>query len=216
MQEILDKAIEWYEGYFGQDYPFSKYDSIYVPEFNWGAMEHPGCVTFHEGLIFKQKVTEKRRNRRAITITHELAHMWFGNLVTMEWWNDLWLNESFADFICYLCLTKYTIKNPLCNQWVDFNDSKQWGYQEDCHTTTHPIAGPIGDTQIAENAFDGISYSKGAATLRQLCSIITEENFSLALKNYFEKYKWGNATLENLISEMDNIVKEKKIDLDLI
>jgi len=109
-------------------------------------MEHPGCVTFHEALVFKQKETEKRRNRRAVTITHELAHMWFGNLVTMEWWNDLWLNESFADFICYLSLTKYTIKKPLYNQWVDFNDSKQWGYQEDCHTTTHPIAGPIADT----------------------------------------------------------------------
>jgi len=121
MTEVLNKAIEFYENFFNYPYPFSKYDSVYCPEFNWGAMEHPGCVTFLERYIFKEKAKERSRAYRAATITHELAHMWFGNLVTMDWWDDLWLNESFADFICYFCMTKFKTEVPLTDPWISFN-----------------------------------------------------------------------------------------------
>jgi aminopeptidase N len=128
LTEVLNKSIEFYEKMFNQPYPFSKYDSVFVPEFNWGAMEHPGCVTFIERYIFKEPVSLSRKFYRDSTVAHELAHMWFGNLVTMEWWDDLWLNESFADYISFLCLSKINLSFETSNSWVEFNDSKQWGY----------------------------------------------------------------------------------------
>ena len=124
IQQIIIEAIEHYQDLFLTDYPFEKCDTVFVPEFNWGAMENSGCVTYNEMYLFKEEVSDQMRLKRAHTITHELGHMWFGNLVTMQWWNDLWLNESFADFICYLCLTKFTLKEPLGDSWVDFNISK--------------------------------------------------------------------------------------------
>jgi len=126
MHSILNGSIPIYEKLFGIEFPFKKYDTVFCPEYNYGAMENPGCITFTEKYLFKNEVSRVRRNFRANTITHELAHMWFGNLVTMNWWDDLWLNESFADFISHLCLSKLKLKDNdiLDNPWISFNHSK--------------------------------------------------------------------------------------------
>lgn len=203
MFEITNKSMEFYEGFFQTDFPFSKYDQVFCPEYNSGAMEHPGAVTINDTYIYRDKVGSDSLSYRAIVIAHEMCHMWFGDLVTMTWWEDLWLNESFADFFCYLCLDKVKLTNPLGDMNILFNSGKGSAYRCDQMKTTHPVSGVIRDTEEIMNYFDGITYSKGAAILKQLLFIIGEKAFSRALGVYFGKYKWENARLEDFISALN-------------
>ena len=164
--ELTRQGFEFYEKQFGTPYPFGKYDQLFVPEFNAGAMENAGAVTFLESYVFRSKVTDALVERRAITILHELAHMWFGDLVTMRWWNDLWLNESFAEFMSTLAAAEAT---EFTQAWTTFASlEKSWAYRQDQLPSTHPIVAEIRDLEDVQVNFDGITYAKGASVLRQL------------------------------------------------
>ncbi len=195
-------GFAFYENVFDLAYPFEKYDQIAVVDYNWGAMENPGAVTFKEDrFVFRSKVTERLYAWRTSTILHEMAHMWFGDMVTMEWWDDIWLNESFAEFISYLALAEST---PFTNSWVSFNiDIKNWGYRQDQLSTTHSVATDAPDVETASTNFDGISYAKGASILKQLFSYVGRDNFIAAIKAYFAKHAWGNTTLKDLLVELE-------------
>jgi aminopeptidase N len=199
--EFNKKGIEFYESIFNLDYPFGKLDTIFCPEYTVGAMEYPGAVTYTERLLPRNKNTTSMVSLRGSVILHELAHMWFGNAVTMRWWNGLWLNESFADFVCYLAWANIRDKLdfPTYDAWLTFMTRKGWGYKEDQEATTHQIACEVCNTQVADNIFDGITYSKGAASMRQLTALIGEDKFSAALSEYFQNHKWANTDLKDLL-----------------
>ncbi|CAM00662.1 aminopeptidase N [Saccharopolyspora erythraea NRRL 2338] len=186
---------------FGVPYPFGKYDQCFVPEFNAGAMENAGCVTFLEDYVFRSRVTGYLYERRSETVLHEMAHMWFGDLVTMRWWDDLWLNESFATWASVLAqvgATQYT------NAWTTFASvEKSWAYRQDQLPSTHPVAADIPDLQAVEVNFDGITYAKGASVLKQLVAYVGLENFLAGLKVYFDRHAWGNATLDDLLVALE-------------
>jgi aminopeptidase N len=200
--EVTKQGFTFFEEEFGLAYPFEKYDQLAVPEFNAGAMENSGCVTFAEDyFVFRSKVTDRNYNWRANTILHEMAHMWFGDLVTMVWWNDLWLNESFAEWASYTALGRAT---RFTNSWVTFNaERKNWAYRQDQLSSTHPIVADVPDLMAARNNLDGITYAKGASALQLLANYCGEENFITGLRRYFAKHQWGNATLADLISELE-------------
>jgi len=199
---LTKQGFAFYEEQFGVPYPFEKYDQLFVPEFNAGAMENAGCVTMLEDYIFRSKPTEAMVERRAITVLHELAHMWFGDLVTMKWWNDLWLNESFAEFMSHLAAVSNT---RFTHAWTTFGASeKTWAYRQDQLPSTHPIVAPINDLQDVQVNFDGITYAKGASVLRQLVAWVGQEEFMRALRSYFEKHSWSNATLADLLAELES------------
>jgi aminopeptidase N len=196
--ELTTQGLDFYSELFAQPYPFTKYDQVFVPEYNSGAMENVGCVTYNEAYLFRDPPTDNQRLDRGETFLHELAHMWFGNLVTMRWWNDLWLNESFATYISYLCLTSAT---RFRNAWKVFNYRiKRWAYQTDQLPTTHPIAGSAADTEIAFLNFDGITYGKGASVLKQLAKYIGPDAFRDGMRLYFRRHGWGNATLADFLA----------------
>ncbi|MCB2412795.1 aminopeptidase N [Demequina sp. TTPB684] len=201
---ILDdtqKGFTFYEEKFGMDYPFEKYDQIFVPEFNAGAMENAGCVTFLEDYVFRSKPAQARVERRTVTVLHELAHMWFGDLVTMKWWNDLWLNESFAEFTSTLATVKTT---KWVNNWVTFNSlEKSWAYRQDQLPSTHPIMAEIRDLEDVEVNFDGITYAKGASVLKQLVYWVGEDEFFAGVAEYMRKHHHANATLNDLLVELE-------------
>ena len=199
MFELTRQGFEFYEEQFKTPYPFEKYDQLFVPEFNAGAMENAGCVTYLETYVFRSKVAEALRERRAITVLHELAHMWFGDLVTMKWWNDLWLNESFAEFMSHLALAEAT---KYAEGWTGFMVRKDWGLKQDQLPTTHPITAEIRDLADVEVNFDGITYAKGASVLRQLVSYVGRDAFFAGLHEYLTKHSYANATLEDLLSEL--------------
>ncbi|EAS02835.3 peptidase M1 family aminopeptidase (macronuclear) [Tetrahymena thermophila SB210] len=203
--EITNECMRFFVEFFGYPYPFEKYDQIFCPEFNCGAMENAGLVTFNDTrFVFKEEISDTRMTVFLNVIAHELCHHWFGNLVTMKWWNDLWLNESFADFMGHFVLTKISSKiRRIADGFVLFNNRKVWGYNTDQQITTHPIAGDVPNTEVAENIFDGITYAKGASTLRQLLSLIGEQNFSSAMKRYFNKFAFKNADLNDFIENLD-------------
>ena len=200
--DLTKRGFAFFEEEFGLAYPFAKYDQIAVAEFNSGAMENAGCVTFNEdSFIFRSKAAEEEYNWRANTILHEMAHMWFGDLVTMRWWDDLWLNESFAEWASYTALDKAT---RFSNSWAAFNtERKNWAYRQDQLSSTHPVATDMTDMDAVRANFDGISYAKGASVLRQLVVYIGEENFVAALKVYFAKHAWKNTTLNDLLVELE-------------
>ncbi len=201
MFEITKQGFDYFERAFDYPYPFGKYDQLFVPEFNAGAMENAGCVTFSESYVFRSKVTASRRERRAATILHEMAHMWFGDLVTMQWWDDLWLNESFAE---YVALVAQVAATRFTNGFVTFSDSeKTWAYRQDQLPTTHPVAADCPDVESAEVNFDGISYAKGASVLRQLVAWVGEEKFFKGLRSYFRRYEYGNADLTGFLEELE-------------
>jgi aminopeptidase N len=196
--EITQQGLDFYAELFDQAYPFAKYDQLFVPEYNSGAMENVGAVTYNEMFLFRDPPTDNDRLDRGEVLLHELAHMWFGNLVTMRWWDDLWLNESFATYISYLALTEAT---RFDNAWKVFNtDIKRWAYQQDQLVTTHPISGAADDTEIAFLNFDGITYGKGASVLKQLVKTIGRDGFRDGMRLYFRRHGWGNATLRDFLA----------------
>ena len=197
--DITRAGFTFFEDAYGIPYPFKTYDQIFVPEYNAGAMENAGCVTFRDQYIFRTRPTTADLEARANTILHELAHMWFGDLVTMKWWNDLWLNESFAEFMSHLALaeaTKYT------EGWTGFMVRKDWGLKQDQLPTTHPITAEIRDLADVEVNFDGITYAKGASVLRQLVSYVGRDAFFAGLHEYLTKHSYANATLDDLLTEL--------------
>ncbi|TDP96404.1 aminopeptidase N [Labedaea rhizosphaerae] len=195
------QGFGFYHDNFGVPYPFGKYDQCFVPEFNAGAMENAGCVTFLEDYVFRSRVTRYAYERRCETVLHEMAHMWFGDLVTMRWWDDLWLNESFATFASVLCQATATEYD---SAWTSFaNVEKSWAYRQDQLPSTHPIAADIADLQAVEVNFDGITYAKGASVLKQLVAYVGQANFMSGLRVYFAKHAWGNATLADLLSALE-------------
>ncbi|UPK63823.1 aminopeptidase N [Rhodococcus pyridinivorans] len=195
------QGFGFYHANFGIPYAFGKYDQLFVPEFNAGAMENAGAVTFLEDYVFRSKVTRYSYERRAETVLHEMAHMWFGDLVTMRWWDDLWLNESFATFASVLCqasATEYT------NAWTTFaNVEKSWAYRQDQLPSTHPIAADIPDLAAVEVNFDGITYAKGASVLKQLVAYVGQEPFLAGLREYFRDHAYGNATFDDLLAALE-------------
>ena len=199
---ITKQGFAYFEQVFGLAYPFEKYDQIAVVDFNWGAMENAGAVTFREDLlVFRSKVTERMYNARANTILHEMAHMWFGNMVTMKWWDDLWLNESFAEWSSYLALVEAT---KFKNSWAGFNaERKNWAYRQDQLSSTHPIAADMIDIDTVKANFDGITYAKGASVLHQLVAHVGRDNFITGLQKYFAKHAFKNTTLQDLLSELE-------------
>jgi aminopeptidase N len=195
------QGFAFYHNNFGVPYAFGKYDQLFVPEFNAGAMENAGAVTFLEDYVFRSKVTRASYERRAETVLHEMAHMWFGDLVTMQWWDDLWLNESFATFASVLCqaeATEYT------QAWTTFaNVEKSWAYRQDQLPSTHPVAAEIPDLHAVEVNFDGITYAKGASVLKQLVAYVGLESFLAGLRDYFRDHAFANATFGDLLGALE-------------
>ncbi|HEX4660243.1 MAG TPA: aminopeptidase N [Streptosporangiaceae bacterium] len=199
--EVTRQGFDFFHGAFGLRYPFGKYDQLFVPEFKAGAMENAGCVTFVEAYVFRSRVTDAYRESRAETILHEMAHMWFGDLVTMRWWDDLWLNESFATWAGTVAQAEAT-RWPAA--WTTFAQAwKAWAYRQDQLPSTHPIAADIPDIAAVEVNFDGITYAKGAAVLKQLVAHVGRENFVTGVRRYFGQHAWGNAVLGDLLAALE-------------
>ena len=204
--EILDltkRGFAYYEDLFATPYAFTKYDQIFVPEFNAGAMENAGCVTHRDDYIFRSRPVEARVERRAVTILHELAHMWFGDMVTMTWWNDLWLNESFAEFTSTLATAEITRWDQA---WTTFQTlEKGWAYNQDQLSSTHPVAAEINDLHDVEVNFDGITYAKGASVLAALVGYVGRENFFAGIQRYLSAHAYSNAELGDLLRELEAV-----------
>ena len=212
--KITMAGMKWYSKYFGYQFPFNKYDQIFCPEYNWGAMENVGLVTINERYCFKANPTRRSINLRAITILHELSHMWFGDMVTMKWWDNLWLNESFATFISHLCIEKCEeLHEKYTMSWLIFNNSKGSAYSSDQLCTTHAVMGVIKDTIEAETVFDTIVYEKGSSMVKQMYYYIGDENFSKGLSKYFSEFHWNNTEFDDFINIMVEVSGEKFKDL---
>ena len=195
------QGFAFYHQNFGTPYAFGKYDQLFVPEFNAGAMENAGAVTFLEDYVFRSRVTAAQYERRCETVLHEMAHMWFGDLVTMRWWDDLWLNESFATYASVLCQSQST---QYTNAWTTFaNLEKSWAYRQDMLPSTHPIAADIPDLAAVEVNFDGITYAKGASVLKQLVAYVGQEDFLAGLRAYFAEHAYGNAEFADLLRALE-------------
>ncbi len=199
--EVTKQGFEFFEDAFDFPYPFGKYDQCYVPEYNMGAMENAGCVTFRDEYLPRSRQTHAFYEMRANTVLHEMAHMWFGDLVTMKWWDDLWLNESFAEWAAHHSsakATKYT------EAWTGFtNARKNWAYRQDQLPSTHPIAADNYDLEAVEANFDGITYAKGASTLKQLVAWVGEDSFLQGLKAYFKKHQFSNSEFKDLLAALE-------------
>ncbi|MCM3696763.1 aminopeptidase N [Microbacterium oleivorans] len=200
--EKTRQGFAYFEDKFGVPYPFAKYDQLFVPEFNAGAMENAGAVTFTETYVFRSKVTDAVKERRVVTILHELAHMWFGDLVTMKWWNDLWLNESFAEWASTIATAEAT---EWTEAWTTFNAmEKTWAYRQDQLPSTHPVFAEINDLEDVQVNFDGITYAKGGSVLKQLAAWVGIEAFFAGVSAYFQKHAWGNTELSDLLVELES------------
>jgi aminopeptidase N len=201
---ITKAGFEVFEEHFGVPYPFADYAQVFVPEFNAGAMENAGCVTIRDEYLFRSRTTNAAYEARDNTILHELAHMWFGDLVTMTWWDDLWLNESFAEWASHFAQGKIREKGvPGDDPWATFaNSRKTWAYRQDQLPSTHPIAADMVDLEAVELNFDGITYAKGASALRQLVAFVGEEQFLAGVRAYFARHAWGNTRLTDLLGAL--------------
>ncbi|MFE7932871.1 aminopeptidase N [Streptomyces sp. NPDC057456] len=199
--EITQQCYDRYHEKFEEPYPFDSYDQAFVPEFNAGAMENPGLVTFRDEFVYRSAVTDTERQTRAMVIAHEMAHMWFGDLVTLQWWDDIWLNESFAEYMGYQTLTEAT---RFTDTWTEFGVvRKAWGYDADQRPSTHPVAPEnVDDTASALLNFDGISYAKGASALRQLVTWLGEKDFLAGINTHFARHRFANATLADFIDSL--------------
>jgi len=197
---ITRQGLDYFTGLFAGEYPFDKFDQVFVPD-NGGAMENVGCVILTESLLFRSKVTDAMYELRAMVILHEMAHQWFGDLVTMKWWEDLWLNEAFAELAGYMATAEAT---RFTESWTTFSGGRKiWGYGEDQLPSTHPIAAHVPTLSQAEANFDGISYAKGAAVLKQLLAYLGRDTFLAGIRGYFAEHAWGNATLADLLSALE-------------
>jgi aminopeptidase N len=207
---ITRQGFDFFHEQFGVRYPLPKYDQIFVPEYNAGAMENFGCVTFAEdAYVFRSTVTDFEYEQRANTILHEMAHMWFGDLVTMRWWDDLWLNESFAEWASHWCNAKAT---RFTDAWTTFLSArKAWGYRQDQLSSTHPVYCDTPDVETGEVNFDGITYAKGASILKQLVAYVGEEAFVAGLKKYFTTHAWGNTVFGDLLAALEE-ASGRKLD----
>ncbi|MPT13965.1 MAG: aminopeptidase N [Microbacterium sp.] len=201
--EVTRQGLDFFTDAFAYPYPWGKYDQVFVPEYNLGAMENPGLVTFTEGYLSRGAATEAQRASRANTILHEMAHMWFGDLVTMTWWDDLWLKESFAD---YMGSHASAVATRFHDAWVTFAmRRKAWAYQQDQLPTTHPIVADIPDLEAAKLNFDGITYAKGASVLKQLVAFVGDEAFFEGARRYFAANAFGNTTLDDFLVELSAV-----------
>ncbi len=199
---VTKQGLDFYASQFGIAYPLPKYDQLFLPEYNMGAMENFGCVTFAEDrFLFRAKATDAQYEDRAAVILHEMAHMWFGDLVTLRWWDDLWLNEAFAEWACYWAAegsTRYT------EAWATFlATTKNWGYRQDQLSSTHPVYTEVTDVESSVLNFDGITYAKGASVLKQLVASVGEEAFLAGLRSYFAAHAWSNATFADLLGALE-------------
>ncbi|WP_336581672.1 aminopeptidase N [Nesterenkonia sp. PF2B19] len=201
--ELTRSGLDFFHAEFAFTYPWGKYDQVFVPEYNLGAMENPGLVTFTEKYVFDTDATDAQRETRANTLMHEMAHMWFGDLVTMRWWDDLWLKESFADYMGSLAVDEAT---DWTTSWISFaNGRKAWAYVQDQLPTTHPIVADITDLEAADQNFDGITYAKGASVLKQLAAFVGREAFREAARRYFVRHAFGNASLDDFLSVLGEV-----------
>ncbi|WP_030670143.1 aminopeptidase N [Streptomyces cellulosae] len=201
--EVTRQGFDWFQEKFDYAYPFKKYDQLFVPEFNAGAMENAGAVTIRDQYVFRSKVTDAAYETRAETILHELAHMWFGDLVTMEWWNDLWLNESFATYTSIACQAAAP-GSRWPHSWTSFaNSMKTWAYRQDQLPSTHPIMADISDLDDVLVNFDGITYAKGASVLKQLVAYVGEDEFFAGVQAYFKAHAYGNTRLSDLLGALE-------------
>ncbi|MEU4396736.1 aminopeptidase N [Kribbella sp. NPDC023855] len=198
---VTAQAFDEYHRLFGYRYPFGEYHQVFVPDFNLGAMENPGCVTFADSMVFRSTVTDAERSTRARVVVHEMAHMWFGDTVTMKWWNDLWLNESFAEYMAHRVSHDATDHQ---GHWTDFAFvRKWWGMQADQRSSTHPVAADaIKDARASLDDFDGISYAKGAAVLKQLAAYLGDEVFLKGVNAHIDAHEFGNADLYEFIGKL--------------
>ncbi|MBT2550128.1 aminopeptidase N [Arthrobacter sp. ISL-65] len=197
---LTKQGLEFFDGLFDYPYPWGKYDQAFVPEYNLGAMENPGLVTFTENYVFTSRAADSQYQGRANTLLHEMAHMWFGDLVTMQWWDDLWLKESFADYMGTLGVDRATDWDTA---WVNFaNNRKAWAYVQDQLPTTHPIVADIPDLEAAKQNFDGITYAKGASVLKQLVAYVGFDAFIAGSRRYFRDHEYGNTTLADLLGAL--------------
>ena len=199
--EVTKQGFGYFETAFDMGYPFGKYDQLFVPEYNMGAMENAGCVTFRDEYIFRSRETRAAYQGRANTVLHEMAHMWFGDLVTMKWWDDLWLNESFAEWAAHQAATDATHYD---DAWTNFcNGRKTWAYRQDQLPSTHPVAADNHDLEAVEVNFDGITYAKGASALRQLVAWVGQDEFLAGLRTYFTRHAFGNSQLTDLLKALE-------------
>ncbi|MDR0436249.1 MAG: aminopeptidase N [Propionibacteriaceae bacterium] len=203
LRETTQRGFAVYEQTFGVPYPFDSYDQVFAPEYNAGAMENAGCVTIRDEYLFRSKVTAAQYEARDNTILHELAHMWFGDLVTMRWWDDLWLNESFAEWASHYCQQLIVAEHGGVNPWVGFaNGRKTWAFTADQLPTTHPVAADMVDLDTVEQSFDGITYAKGASVLKQLVAHVGEQQFLAGIHAYLKTHGWDNASFADLIDAL--------------
>ncbi|MBY8868956.1 MULTISPECIES: aminopeptidase N [Streptomyces] len=201
--DVTRQGFDWFQEKFDYAYPFAKYDQLFVPEFNAGAMENAGAVTIRDQYVFRSKVTDAAYEVRAETILHELAHMWFGDLVTMEWWNDLWLNESFATYTSIACQA-HAPGSRWPHSWTTFaNSMKTWAYRQDQLPSTHPIMADINDLDDVLVNFDGITYAKGASVLKQLVAYVGMDEFFRGVQAYFKRHAFGNTRLSDLLGALE-------------
>ncbi len=199
--DVTKTGFGYFEAEFDSAFPFPKYDTVFAPEYNMGAMENVGAVTVAELYVFRSKVAEATIERRALTLLHELAHMWFGDLVTMKWWDDLWLNESFAEWASTAAMAEAT---RWTTAWTTFSiHEKTWAYDQDQRSSTHPIAADMRHLEDVETSFDGITYAKGAAVLKQLVAWVGRDAFTAGIRAYFAKHSWGNTTLADFLTELE-------------
>lgn len=211
-------ATKFYSKFFQYDYPFAKFDYVFCPEYTVGAMEYPGIITFNDRYIFREIPNMVQTSHRGETIVHELAHMWFGNLVTMRWWNDLWLNEAFASWVSYLANDHINpnLSFKTIDSWTSFQLQKFRAYNEDQELTTHPIACEVSSTDKADSIFDAITYNKGASVLKQLYYLLGHQLFSDNIGSYFKEHQWSNSTLEDFLRHMSRNTEDLNLPFNLI
>lgn len=200
--KITKKGLDFFNSYFNYSYPFEKYDHIFAPELAPGAMENPGAVTMNERMIFRGPATKGIKFGRTNTLLHEMAHMWFGDLVTMKWWSDVWLNESFATFMAYVAQEQISKEQNETDPWQDFLGIQLWAHWQDGLSTTHPIVTEVSDTEVSRTNFDGITYGKGASTLKQLRFYVGFEPFKKGLQSYFKKYAFQNTDYQDFLNSV--------------